>query len=129
MRDRTVLILDDEPFIRMNLATFLEDEGFRVLESPSAEHALQLLDEHPVGLVVVDLRLPGIDGESFIRRASLMDKGLRFVIHTGSIEYRLDDSLKSLGLTSSDIFSKPVKDMLELSEAIAERLSPRLEFA
>ena len=128
MNATTILVLDDEPFIRMNLATYLEDEGFRVLEAATAEHALQLLESHAVSLVVVDLRLPGIDGASFIRFAKMKDDALQFIIHTGSLEYRLEENLKALGLKAGDIFCKPVKDMVLMNQAIVERLLPRLEF-
>lgn len=128
MNATTILVLDDEPFIRMNLATYLEDEGFNVLEAATAEHALQLLETHEVSLVVVDLRLPGIDGASFIRFAKMKDDSLQFIIHTGSLEYRLEENLKALGLKTSDIFCKPVKDMVVMSQTIVERLLPRLEF-
>lgn len=124
-----ILVLDDEPFIRMSLAAFLEDEGYQVDEAASAEQALRHLDDNDVALVVVDLRLPGIDGADFIRYARMKDAELKFIIHTGSMEYRLDEDMKALGLCSKDIFCKPVKDLSALSHSIGKRLIGQFEFA
>lgn len=124
-----ILILDDEPIIRMSLAAYLEDEGYQVLEAATAEHALQLLDQHDIALAIVDIRLPGIDGAEFIRYACNKDAALKFIIHTGSMEFRLDESLRRLGLRTSDIFCKPVKDLSGLAASIGQRLVYNVQFA
>lgn len=54
--------MDDEILIREMLKRHLEREGVQVLLAPSALHALQLLDEHTVDLVVADQRMPGPSG-------------------------------------------------------------------
>jgi DNA-binding response OmpR family regulator len=64
---RTVMIVEDDTAIRMVLRTNLEDEGYRVLEAVTAEQGLVIvLDEAP-DVVLVDLRLPGIQGLDLVR--------------------------------------------------------------
>jgi len=64
---RSVLVVEDDDAIRLVLRTNLEDEGYRVVEAATAEQALvQALDEH-LDVVLVDLRLPGIQGLDLIR--------------------------------------------------------------
>ena len=64
---RSVLVVEDDDAIRLVLRTNLEDEGYRVVESVTAEQALvQMIDEH-IDVVLVDLRLPGIQGLDLIR--------------------------------------------------------------
>ena len=64
---RSVLVVEDDDAIRLVLRTNLEDEGYRVVESVTAEQALvQMIDER-VDVVLVDLRLPGIQGLDLIR--------------------------------------------------------------
>lgn len=64
---KTVMVVEDEPEIRLVLRTFLEDEGYEVLEADTGEKALSLaLDEIP-DVVLVDLRLPGIHGLDVVR--------------------------------------------------------------
>lgn len=119
----TVLVLDDEPLIRMNLAAFLADEGYQVQEAGSAEEALELVAGGAFDLVLVDLRLPGLDGSSFMLMAHQLRPGLRFLVHTGSMEFRLNAELTAIGLGHDDIFCKPLPDMAVLSRAINHRLS------
>lgn len=64
---RTVLVVEDDEAIRLVLRTNLEDEGYRVLEAGTAEDGLvQIMDER-VDVVLVDLRLPGIQGLDLVR--------------------------------------------------------------
>ena len=61
------MVVEDEPEIRLVLSTYLEDEGYRVVEAETGEQALSLsLDETP-DVVLVDLRLPGIHGLDVVR--------------------------------------------------------------
>jgi CheY-like chemotaxis protein len=57
-----VLIVDDEPLVRESLARNLRAEGLTAIAVPSALHALQILDDRAVDLVVTDLRMPGPSG-------------------------------------------------------------------
>lgn len=57
-----VLLVDDEPRVLEAVARHLRAEGLTVIGVPSALHALQVLDERRVDLVVADLRMPGPDG-------------------------------------------------------------------
>lgn len=61
---RTILVVDDEPLIRMSLAAFFEDEGFIVFEADSADTAIATLESHAaIQIVVTDVQMPGaMDG-------------------------------------------------------------------
>ena len=66
-----VLLVDDEPGIRVSLARFLERRGHHVDVAAEGEEALRLLDEpttDPFDLVVSDLRMPGLPGEQLLQR-------------------------------------------------------------
>lgn len=61
--DSTVLVVEDESFVRMIAADVLEESGFCVLEAPDASVALDLLKQHDVAVVFTDINMPGpIDG-------------------------------------------------------------------
>ncbi len=68
MAARTVLVVDDEANIRDLVADYLRHDGFEVLQSGSGEEALDLLARTAVDLVILDVRLPGIDGVETLRR-------------------------------------------------------------
>jgi len=57
-----VLIVDDEKQIRRVLRLLLEEQGYAVTEAASGEEAVRLLEGAPADAVLLDLRLPGIDG-------------------------------------------------------------------
>lgn len=64
---RSVMVVEDDDAIRLVLRTNLEEEGYGVVECATAEEALvQILDES-IDVVLVDLRLPGIQGLDLIR--------------------------------------------------------------
>ena len=119
-----VVVVDDEPSIRNSLVEFLEDCQFDVLAADSAEGALDLIARFPVDVALVDIRLPKLDGDSLILQAHLLRSKLRFLIHTGSMEYKLPESLKTLGITPEHIFLKPQMDLSVFRDAIVRLVQP-----
>lgn len=113
-----ILVLDDEDTIRTNIVDFFEDEGFEVHSSSDGEEALELVANQRLDAVVVDMRLPGMDGNKFILRAHSLKPNLVFLIHTGSINYDLPKELRALGLTSKNIFLKPIESMDILANTV-----------
>lgn len=113
-----VLVVDDEPSIRNSLLEFLEDCQFAVSAADSAESALALIDHTAIDVALVDIRLPKLDGDSFILQAHQRCPRMRFLIHTGSVEYKLPDELKQFGLTHEHIFLKPQMDLSVFEKAI-----------
>jgi DNA-binding response OmpR family regulator len=63
-----VMVVEDEPNIGALVRTYLERAGYRALLVRSGEEALAELPRHPIGLVVLDIGLPGIDGFEVCRR-------------------------------------------------------------
>ena len=61
---RTVLVVDDEAFIRIYLADLLSERGFAVLEAADAGEAIAMMERHPeIEIVVTDIQMPGsMDG-------------------------------------------------------------------
>ena len=63
----TVLIIEDEEDIREFISRVVELEGYRVLKAADGKTGLDLLREHRVELILLDLRLPGLDGWAILR--------------------------------------------------------------
>jgi two-component system OmpR family response regulator len=61
----TVLIVDDDPYIREVMVLHLRSEGFDLLEVPNGLEALRLLEERRIDLVVLDIMMPEMDGWEF----------------------------------------------------------------
>jgi CheY-like chemotaxis protein len=59
-----VLIVEDEPILRMNAVDFIEEAGFQVVEAADADEAIQILERRPdIRIVLTDIQMPGsMDG-------------------------------------------------------------------
>lgn len=66
-RDATVLVVEDEPDIRLLLRTVLESEGYRVVEAATGKDAVSAAAEARPNLILMDISLPLLDGLSATR--------------------------------------------------------------
>lgn len=67
---KRILILDDEPAVRQSFMDYFEDRLWFPVQAGSGEEALALLMQERQMAAIVDVRLPGMDGNDFIRSAS-----------------------------------------------------------
>jgi len=119
----TVLILDDESAIKENLTLFLEAEGFCAYSHNTAESALESIKSGQVFNVgIIDIRLPGMNGEEFMLEASKLLPEMKFLIHTGSIDFEIKKPFAEIGITENDIFKKPIVRISSLVNRIKEVL-------
>ena len=114
----SVLIVDDEESIRVSLSEFLQDFEFEVDSADSAEDALEMLKHKKYNVLIVDLRLPDMNGDLLILKAYEIDDSLNFLIHTGSVEFTIPDELISIGMTQDNIFVKPITNLMKICEYI-----------
>jgi CheY-like chemotaxis protein len=76
-----VLIVDDEPLIRMAAADTVVDAGVTPFEAADAGEALELIEEHPeIALVVTDVEMPGMDGVTLARCACSLRPELGIIV-------------------------------------------------
>ena len=81
-----MLVVDDEPAIRMLCRLNLELEGFRVLEAGSLAAARSILDAEPVAVLLVDVHLGDGDGRDLAREVAGRDGAPRIALLTGTYE-------------------------------------------
>ena len=116
---KKVLFVDDEINIRQSFADYFEDNLWETLQAETGEQALEILKtEAPQG-AVVDIRMGGMDGNTFIRTAYHANPHLNFIICTGSPEYDVPPDLKKWARVSDTLFRKPVTDMAELEKTLS----------
>jgi two-component system chemotaxis response regulator CheY len=65
---RNVLVVDDEHLIRQIISIILKSAGYKVVEAVSGNDALNKMTGRNFGLVITDLRMPGMDGIEFIKQ-------------------------------------------------------------
>jgi CheY-like chemotaxis protein len=65
VKKKTILFLEDEDELLITLSVLLRDQGYEVVETRSAEEALDILKKTNPDLIIADIKLPGIDGFDF----------------------------------------------------------------
>ena len=114
-----VLVVDDESGVAGSLKAYLEDECMEVNSVGSAEEALELVWAGAAFEVcIMDMRLPGMDGDAAIRRLHRVRPRMRYIIHTGTAGYDLPADLRAMGIGSDQLFTKPLPDMAPMVATI-----------
>ncbi|MEJ2364009.1 MAG: response regulator [Deltaproteobacteria bacterium] len=105
MTRKPVLIVDDEKNIRLTLSQSLESLELETDTAVNGEEALAKLKEKDYGLVLLDLRLPGMDGMEVLRRLREIRPDVQVIIITayGTIESAVD----AMKLGAVDFIQKP----------------------
>jgi CheY-like chemotaxis protein len=79
-----ILLVEDDPLIRLNTAELLQDLGHIVVEAGNAEDAMEALDAGPVDVIITDLGLPGLSGADFASMARKAKPDIAIVFATGA---------------------------------------------
>ena len=78
MGDSPILVVDDDPSILATVSEILEFEGYPVRTATNGAEALQVIEQEPPSLVLLDMRMPVLDGWGLARR--LGERGVRLPI-------------------------------------------------
>ncbi len=105
MKSKSILIVDDEKNIRLTLSQALEVFDVDIETAASGEKALEKLNEKEFGLVLLDLRLPGMDGMEVLRRLREIRPDIRVIMITahGTVE----SAVEAMKLGACDFLQKP----------------------
>lgn len=118
-RPLSVLLVDDDDLVRETLSAYLEDDEMDIVGVASAEAAIERVAGGEVfDVAIIDLRLPGLDGNDAIRALAACAPSLHFLVHTGSVDYRPPADLVALGIDDDRVFVKPVLDLAVLADAL-----------
>ena len=101
-----VLIVDDEDELRSSLAKVLGRRGMKVSIAASGTAALELLEREPHDVVVLDLKMPGIDGMETLRRMGSSHPAPRVIMLTGHGDVAA--GLEAMNRQVFDFLLKPV---------------------
>jgi two-component system response regulator HydG len=116
-RDNSVLIVDDEKNMRRTLADILQSEGYRVRTAASGEEAVELCAQENYDIVLMDVRMPGMNGVEAFRSIRRHQEGVRVILMSA---YALED-LKEAALDEGAVafLAKPL-DLEQTVKLIAE---------
>jgi len=105
----TVLVADDDPDIVSWLRRVLEEKGFQVREASDGEAVLEEVVEFPPDLILLDLRMPKLDGREVITRLKLRSdtRDIPVIVITASSIDRERDRVEILGMGAEGFLTKP----------------------
>jgi two-component system NtrC family sensor kinase len=110
----TVLVVDDEESIRHLMRMTLELDGYRVLTAEDGPAALEMFEKEEPEVVLLDVRMPGMDGIEVLRRIKKVNSDTEVIIITGHGD--LDMAVECLRKEASNFLTKPVDaEILSLS--------------
>jgi DNA-binding NtrC family response regulator len=120
----TVLVVEDEPTVRVLAESIIEALGYLILSAANAREAIALLEQdEPIDILFTDINLPdgpdAIDGVALAQKAVELSPGLRVIYTTG---YGQTDGMTALFVEDATFLPKPyrVKQLTEAVQATAE---------
>jgi len=131
MPEHPIYLVDDDPAVRDSLSVLLEVEGFQVVAFESGEAFLAAWTPDRRGGLLLDVRMPGMDGLELLERLHRLDPALPVVVMTGHGDVPL--AVRAMKAGALDFVEKPLAQttLLEAVRALlahdAERESRRRE--
>jgi DNA-binding NtrC family response regulator len=124
MPAKTILVVDDEKNIRLTLARALEQLGHPIATAVNAEDAWHRLEEQDVGVMLLDLKMPGMDGMDLLRRVAERYPAVRVIIITA--HGTVPDAVEAMKLGAVDFIQKPftTDEVREIVQRAASRAGP-----
>jgi CheY-like chemotaxis protein len=121
----TILVVDDEQFIREMLFEFLTESGYTVLAASNGMEALELFDREKktIDLVITDLGMPEMGGEELYRRLRGINAAVKVVVSSGYLDGTTRENLLRMGIRQ--VLIKPFK-MNDIQTAIRSALQSTL---
>jgi len=123
----TVLVVDDEVSARTGLEKLLRQEGYSVQVAGNGREALDVTVEHPIDIVITDLKMPEMDGIALLQKLHEHDRDLPVIVVTAFSD--VSSAVNAMRAGAEDFITKPVDfDSLILTvERSLERSNLRIE--
>ncbi len=115
----SILIVDDELSVRDSLSKWFKEDGFRVGTAENASKALSLMNDGPWDVILLDIKMPGMDGLELLKRLKEIDKAASIIMITAFAA--VDSAVQALKDGAFDYITKPV-DPEHLSHLVQNAL-------
>lgn len=118
MPTKSVLVVEDSPYLAESLADMLNIKGYEPILAPNGREGVELaLDRHP-DLILLDIRLPDIDGYEVYRRIRESDWGNKAKVMILTASESIGNISKNIDLPKEYILFKPEWSVMDLMEKI-----------
>lgn len=112
MKGAKILLVDDEKVFVGNMARILATRGYQVTTAHSGDEAIRALQEEMVDVIVLDLKMPGMDGLTTLKEIQKLELFTQTLILTG--HGSIDSALEAMKFGAYDYLTKPCEiDELE----------------
>lgn len=116
----TILVIDDQPGIRRLLMEVLTEEGYAVHTAANGYEGIQKVNELKPHLILMDMKMPGMDGIETLRELKRMNQADKVIMMTAYGELELVNQAKELGAYA--YITKPF-DIIALCTIISNQLA------
>ena len=121
MAGKKVLIIDDTEIVRAMLHDLLEEQGYQVLTAETGEEGIDRAKEHRPEIILIDTKMPGIDGFETCRRIKQVE-GIEAKVVVMTADIDAVDTFKARQMGADDYCPK-TKDFVPLLETIQNLFS------
>ena len=101
----TITIVDDEQDMRESISQWLSLSGYKTKTYSSADLALKDIDSDYPGIIISDIKMPGTDGISFLKKLQKIDSALPVILITGHGDVAM--AVESMRIGAYDFLEKP----------------------
>jgi len=121
MKDAKILLVDDEAVFANNMSKLLNRRGYQVTAVNSGDAALQALMNNSFDVMVLDLKMPGMDGIATMHEMRKLGLFTEVLVLTG--HGSIDTALEAIQLGAYDYLTKPceIAELVSKIEAALER--------
>ena len=117
-----ILVVDDEIELREAISAYLSQEGYEVQQASSGEEALDLLKKNAFDILITDMKLPGLDGNTVLQEALAIYPEIIGIIITGY--GTVESAVQAMKSGAYDYIAKPFQ-LVEISVLIKQALERR----
>ncbi|MGD6776198.1 response regulator [Sutcliffiella horikoshii] len=119
MVGQKLLIVDDQYGIRILLNEVFQKEGYQTFQAANGYQALDIVEKHSPDLVLLDMKIPGMDGIEILKRLKAINSDIQVIIMTAYGELDMIQESKDLGAITH--FAKPF-DIDEIRDAVRKNM-------
>ncbi len=119
-----ILIIDDDKGIQSVLSDIIRSEGYETVTAGNGRNALKEIAKCPPDLILLDIRLPGMDGMKILEKIKKTDQNMIVIMLTGYGDIK--DAVQSMKMGAFNYITKPFENeeiMLNIKEALQTRHS------
>ena len=121
---KVIAVIDDEIKIRETIKSYLQNEGFDIIEGEDGNSAITLVKNHSVDLILLDVMMPNMDGFQALREIRYFSKKMPVIMLTAKSEEI--DKLLGLEMGADDYITKPfsMRELVARIKTVLRRSGP-----